>query len=130
MVWWMLIKGNMSCISTYQQTLLSSQHDSLYEDSECNPTETTVILLHFLKVVEFELLKWFTFISFVFFSKAHNSQRKILGQWQLSCIRCESLCWTVRSAKIYISYRAYIYCWILKEIFQKSRHFLLTWQIT
>jgi len=131
MVWWMLIKENMSGISTYRQTLLISQHDPLYEDSECNPTETTVVLLHFLKVaVEFELLKLFTFISFVLFSKFHNSQGKILGHWQLSCIRCESLCSTVRSVKIYISYRAYIYCWILKEIFQKSRHFLFTWQIT
>ena len=76
----MLIKGNMSGISTYQQTLLSSQHDPLYEDSEYDPTETTVILLNFFKVdVEFELLKLFTFITFVLLSKVHNSQRKILG---------------------------------------------------
>jgi len=63
----MLIKGNMSGISTYKQILLSSQRGTLYEGSECNPTETMVVLLHFLKAaVEFELLKLFTFISFVF----------------------------------------------------------------
>jgi hypothetical protein len=82
---------------------LSSQHDTLYEDSECNPTETTVVLLRFLKVaVEFEMLKLLTFISFAFVLESLHFKRE--DTWSLTAVMYpmrEPLFNSEKSKKIY-----------------------------
>jgi hypothetical protein len=76
---------------------MSSQLDTLYDDSECNPTETKVVLLHFLKFfVEFEFLKLFTFISFAFVLESLHFKKE--DTWSPTAVM-SSLCSTVRGVR-------------------------------